>query len=92
MQSRIKKQNRVLNQEKSEVSEMGPVKIDRKFMLFLEELIELLMKKEEQFEEIKIQQTTKVRLKKINKSLLREDRVKMHEVIENFEDKYDVKE
>ena len=91
MQSRIKKQNRVLNQEKSEVSEMRPVKIDRKFMLFLEELIELLMKKEEQFEEIKIQQTTKVRLKKINKSLLREDRVKMHEVIEKFEDKYDVK-
>ena len=40
-------------------------------MMILEELIELLMKKEEQFEEIKIEQTTKIRLKKINKSLLR---------------------
>ena len=70
---------------------MGPVRVDRKFMVVLEELIELLMKKEEQFEEIKIEQTTKIRLKKINKSLLREDRVKMHEMIEKYEQKYDVK-
>ena len=91
MQSRAKKQSRVLVQEKSEVSEVRPVKVDRKFMVLLEELIELLMKKEEQFEEIKIEQTTKIRLKKINKSLLREDRVKMHEMIEKFEQKYDVK-
>ena len=60
------------------------IKIDRRFMSSLEELILLLMKKEENFDEIKTEQTTKIRLKKIQKCYLKEDRVKMHEMIEKF--------
>ena len=92
MQSRnIKKNKRVVNTEKTEIVEASNVRIDRRFMNSLQELILLFIEKEKEFEEIKIQHTTKVRLKKINKALLKQDRIKMHEMIEQFEDKYDVK-
>lgn len=51
----------------------------------LEELIELLISKEEQFDIIKAEQTTKVRLKKVQTQYLKDDRIKMHEMIDRFE-------
>ena len=50
----------------------------------LEELIKLFIKKEENFDEIKVEQTTKVRLKKVQKNYLKEDRIQFHELIEKF--------
>lgn len=60
-------------------------------MNILEELLQLFMEKEEKFQEMKAEQTTKVRLKKVQKQHLKEDRIKWHEMIERFEDRHDVK-
>lgn len=40
---------------------------------------------------MKAEQTTKIRLKKVQKGYLKEERVKLHEMIDRFEEKHDVK-
>lgn len=49
------------------------------------------MEKEDNFEDIKAEISTKVRFKKVNKSYLKDERIKFHEMIERFEEYYDVK-
>lgn len=49
------------------------------------------MEKEAEFEEIKVEQTTKIRLKKVQRQYLKEDRGRWHEMIERFEERHDVK-
>jgi hypothetical protein len=91
LQSQVAQQPKKPPPERASGFEGGNAKVDRKFMATLEELIQLLMRKEEGFEEMKAEQTTKVRLRKVQKGYLKEERVKMHEMIERFEEKYDVK-
>ena len=51
----------------------------------------MFMEKEDNFEDIKAEISTKVRFKKVNKSYLKDERIKFHEMIERFEEYYDVK-
>ena len=90
LQSR-KKQVRVSHHPKKHQETEEKPQLSKRFIAKVSELLEMLRRNEVNYEDLKASLTTRVWMKKINIHYLKEDRAKLHSLVQQFEKQNDLK-